>query len=133
MNDNKLELSGEGNIVSEIIVVEGEMNQYPEYFNGVQSTGELQDDGTYLIGIKTNEGFNISIHTNNPLAKGDKLYWNKSNKRYEIDRNGVIEISLVEGDIIDLPRLYQREDTHFSTSTGNIKPSKIKLDYNDLD
>ena len=133
LNDNKLELSGEGNIVSEIIVVEGEMNQYPEYFNGVQSTGELQDDGTYRIGIKTNEGFNISIQTNNPLAKGDKLYWNKSNKRYEIDRGGSIEVPTVSGDIIDLPRLYQREDTHFSTSTGNIKPSKIKLDYNDLD
>lgn len=132
MNDNKLELSGEGNIVSEIIVVEGEMNQYPEYFNGVQSTGELQDDGTYLIGIKTNEGFNISIHTNNPLAKGDKLYWNKSNKRYEIDRNGVIEISLVEGDIIDLPRLYQRDDTDLVVETGNIKSSNVKIEYLDI-
>lgn len=250
LNDNKLELSGEGNIVSEIIVVEGEMNQYPKYFNGVQSTGELQDDGTYKIDIETSSeykevnifnsdiysmedgtidissGINqnyanesrvaqfipcvanteyrveieisggygyicyyydankkylgcnkeansfyaitedkfeqvayvrfrvnkpvgsynnvkllgqentthkISIISNSPLAKGDKLYWNKSNKRYEIDRSGSIEVPTVEGDIIDLPRLYQREDTHFSTSTGNIKPSKIKIDYNDLD
>jgi hypothetical protein len=98
----------------------------------VQSTGELQDDGTYLIGIKTNEGFNISIHTNNPLAKGDKLYWNKSNKRYEIDRNGVIEIPLVEGDIIDLPRLYQRDDTDLVVETGNIKSSNVKIEYLDI-
>lgn len=133
LSKDRLFLSGAGNKVSDVIVVKGEMNQYPGYFNGVQNTGELQDDGTYLIGIKTNEGFNISIQTNNPLAKGDKLYWNKSNKRYEIDRGGSIEVPTVSGDIIDLPRLYQREDTHFSTSTGNIKPSKIKLDYNDLD
>lgn len=133
LNDNKLELSGEGNIVSEIIVVEGEMNQYPEYFNGVQSTGELQDDGTYKIGIKTNEGFNISVQTNNPLAKGHKLYWNKSNKRYEIDRNGEIEVPIVEGDIIDLPRLYQKEDTTLVVESGNIKPSKVKVEYLDID
>ena len=43
MNDNRLELSGEGNIVSEIIVVEGEMNQYPKYFDGVQSVGVLEN------------------------------------------------------------------------------------------
>lgn len=133
LSQDRLFLSGAGNKVADIIVNKGEMNQYPEYFNGVQNTGELQDDGTYRIGIKTNEGFNISIQTNNPLAKGDRLYWNKSNKRYEIDRNGDIEVPTVSGDIIDLPRLYQREDTRFSTSTGNIKPSKIKLDYNDLD
>ena len=108
------------------------MNQYPGYFNGVQSVGELQDDGTYRIVIKTNEGFNISIHTNNPLAKGDKLYWNKSNKRYEIDRNGEIEVPTVSGDIIDLPRLYQRDDTNFTIESGNIKPSKIDISYKDI-
>lgn len=133
LNDNNLELSGEGNVVSEIIVVEGEMNQYPEYFDGVQNTGELQDDGTYLIGIKTNEGFNVSIQTNNALAKGDKLYWNKSNKRYEIDRGGSIEVPSVTGDVIDLPRLYQREDTCLTVESGNIKPSKIKINYLDID
>lgn len=133
LNDNNLKLSGEGNVVSEIIVVEGEMNQYPSYFDGVQNTGELQDDGTYRIGIKTNEGFNISIQTNNPLAKGDKLYWNKSNKRYEIDRGGSIEVPTVSGDIVDLPRLYQKEDTHLTISTGNIKPSKIKVNYLNID
>lgn len=288
LNGNNLELSGEGNVVSEIIVIEGEMNQYPSYFDGIQNTGELQDDGTYKIDVSTNNGgfknlfdinnffvnsnnrgsyvvssednsitsnytdwyytvetnidlktgkeylikldfeamtvststyslimlgdkgynlnsyihadfekiiqyapstedklktsFNIiytpssdktvyfglssglrnsgsikiknieiaeysdnlnmsiplkshkvSVQTNSPLAKGDKLYWNKSNKRYEIDRGGNIEVPTVSGDVIDLPRLYQRENTYFSTSTGNIKPSKIKLDYNDLD
>lgn len=250
LSQDRLFLSGAGNKVSDIIVNKGEMNQYPEYFNGVQSTGELQDDGTYKIDIETSSeykevnifnsdiysmedgsidissGINqnyanesrvaqfipcvanteyrveietsggygyicyyydankkylgcnkeansfyaitedkfeqvayvrfrvnkpvgsynnvkllgqentthkISIISNSPLAKGDKLYWNKSNKRYEIDRGGDIEVPTVTGDVIDLPRLYQRENTHFSTSTGNIKPSKIKLDYNDLD
>ena len=109
------------------------MNQYPGYFNGVQNTGELQDDGTYRIGIKTNEGFNISIQTNNPLAKGDKLYWNKSNKRYEIDRGGSIEVPTVSGDVIDLPRLYQKEDTNFTIESGNIKPSKTSINYLDID
>lgn len=247
---DRLFLSGVGNKVADVIVNKGEMNQYPSYFNGEQSTGELQDDGTYKIDIETSSeykevnifnsdiysmedgtidissGINqnyanesrvaqfipcvanteyrveieisggygyicyyydankkylgcnkeansfyaitedkfeqvayvrfrvnkpvgsynnvkllgqentthkISIISNSPLAKGDKLYWNKSNKRYEIDRGGDIEVPTVSGDVIDLPRLYQREDTHFSTSTGNIKPSKIKLDYNDLD
>lgn len=285
---DRLFLSGVGNKVADVIVAKGEMNQYPRYFNGVQNTGELQDDGTYKIDVSTNNGgfknlfdinnffvnsnnrgeliissednsitsnytdwfytvetnidlkagkeylinldfegttahtskyalimlgdkgynlnsynhvdfekviehtpyteqdlkasfnivytpssdktiyfglstglrtggsikiknieiaeyndnlnmdiplksHNVAITSNNPLAKGDKLYWNKSNKRYEIDRSGSVEVPTVSGDIIDLPRLYQREDTHFSTSTGNIKPSKVKLDYNDLD
>ena len=108
------------------------MNQYPNWFEGVQSVGELQEDGSYKINIRTNEGFNISIQTDNPLAKGDKLYWNKSNNRYEIDRNGDIEVHTVTGDVIDLPRLYQREDTNLIVETGNIKPSNIKIEYNDL-
>ena len=133
LKNNKLELSGEGNVVSEIMVTEGEMNQYPSFFDDVQSVGELQDNGTYKIDIKTNEKFNVSIQTSSPLTKGDKLYWNKSNKRYEIDRSGVIEVPTVSGDVIDLPRLYQREDTYIDIATGNIKPSKIKIEYLDID
>jgi hypothetical protein len=114
------------------MVVKGEMNQYPEYFEGIANAGELQDDGSYRVGIKSNEGFNVSIISNNPLVKGDKLYWNKTNNRYEIDRSGVIEIPIVEGDIIDLPRLYQREDTVLTIESGNIKPSNIKVEYLDI-
>lgn len=288
LTKDRLYLSGEGNTLSDIMLFEGSMNQYPSYFDGMQSVGELQEAGSYKIDVSTNNGgfknlfginnffvnsnnrgeliissednsitsnytdwyytvetnidlkagkkylinldfegttthtskyslimlgdkgynlnsynhadfekvieqtpyteqdlkasfnivytpssdktiyfglstglrrggsikiknieiaeyndnlnmdiplksHNVAITSNSPLAKGDKLYWNKSNKRYEIDRSGSIEVPTVSGDIIDLPRLYQREDTHFSTSTGNIKPSKIKLDYNDLD
>ena len=115
------------------MLFEGEMNQYPEYFEGVVNTGELQDDGTYKIDIENNEDFAISIASNKPLAKGDKLYWNKSNKRYEIDRDGVIEVPTVIGDNIDLPRLYQRVDTKISVNTGNIKPGKLKVEYNDFE
>ena len=286
LTNNQLELSGAGNIVSEVMVVEGEMNQYPTYFDGVQSVGELQDDGSYKIDIKTNNGgfknlfdinnfivnsnnrgdltisdntitsnfrdwfsivetnvelqsgkeylisfdceflnintanaplimlgnkgqdinvgsisdfevvirhkpnsnenlkksfsivytptsnktiylglslgvrvsgtlklsnmqiveysenldtniplkeSNISVMFEQPLTKEDKLYWNKSNGRYEIDRNGSIEIPTVEGDVIDLPRLYQREDTNLVIETGDIKPSQIKVEYLDID
>ena len=132
LTNNQLELSGTGNIVSEVMVVEGEMNQYPTYFDGVQNAGVL-DDGKYKIDIKTNEGFVITIKAIKPLVKGDKLYWNKSNKRYEIDRSGEIEIPTVEGDIIDLPRLYQKVDTNIRVETGNINPSEVKIEYLDID
>jgi hypothetical protein len=55
-----------------------------------------------------------------------------SNKRYEIDRNGIVEVPVILGNIIDLPRLYQKEDTYLSINSGNIKPSEIKIEYKDL-
>jgi len=131
LTNNQLELSGAGNIVSEVMVVEGEMNQYPTYFDGVQNAGVLED-GKYKIDIKTNEGFVITIKAIKPLVKGDKLYWNKSNKRYEIDRSGEIEIPTVEGNVMDLPRLYQREDTNLTVESGNIKPGEVKIEYLDI-
>ena len=132
LSKDKLFLSGVGNKVDNVMVVKGEMNQYPEYFEGIANAGELQDDGSYRVGIKSNEGFNVSIISNNPLGKADKLYWNKSNKRYEIDRSGVIEVPTVSGDVIDLPRLYQSKDTVLTVESGNIKPSNIKVEYLDI-
>lgn len=125
VDKKELVLSGNGNIVTDVFVIADNM-----------STGELQDGGTYKIDINTTDNINhysISIIANNSLAKGDKLYWNKSNKRYEIDRNGDIEVPTVSGDIIDLPRLYQRENTNFTIETGNIKPSKTSINYLDID
>ena len=130
--NSRLELGGDGNVVSDIMLFEGEINQYPNYFDSVQSVGNLQGDN-YEIGISTNEGFSVTITSSNPLAKGDKLYWSLTNKRYEIDRNGVIEVPTVTGDVIDLPRLYQKEATTLSTSTGIIKPGKLKIEYNDFE
>lgn len=132
LSNNDLVLSGQGNKISDVMLIEGDMKQYPNYFDGTKSVGVLQDDNTYKINIKTNEDFIISIKTNLPLTKDDKLYWNDINKRYEIDRNGVIEVPTVEGDVIDLPRLYQREDTVLTVGTDNIKPSEIKIEYKDL-
>lgn len=132
LTKDRLYLSGSGNKLSDVMLFKGEINQYLEYFDMVENTGKLQDDGTYKIDIKTNEGFIISIKTDLPLTKDDKLYWNDTNKRYEIDRSGEIEIPTVEGDVIDLPRLYQREDTVLTVDTGNIKPSEIKIEYKDL-
>lgn len=132
LSKDRLFLSGIGNKVDNVMVVKGEMNQHPEYFDGVQNVGVLQGD-KYKIDIKTNEGFALSIKSIKPIAKNDKLYWNKSNKRYEIDRSGSIEVPTVTGDVIDLPRLYQKEDTNFTIESGNIKPSKIKVNYLDID
>ena len=129
---DRLFLIGTGIVVKEVIVNKGNMNQYPKYFDGEQSVGELQTDGTYKIVIKTNEGFTVTIRTSSPLTKLDKIYWNNIEKRYEIDRNGVIEVPTVEGDIINLPRLYQKVDTTISISTDNIEPSKIDISYKDI-
>ena len=129
---DRLFLIGTGIIVKEVIVNKGDMTQYPKYFDGEQSVGVLQGDNTYKIDIKTNEDFIISIKTDLPLTKDDKLYWNDTNKRYEIDRNGAIEVPTVEGDIINLPRLYQKVDTTISISTDNIEPSKIDISYKDI-
>ena len=82
--------------------------------------------------IITYTGYNITIKTSQPLGKNDKLYWSSSNNRFEIDRNGVVEVPTVEGDIVDLPRLYQKEDTTINISTDNIKPSKIAIEYKDI-
>ena len=82
--------------------------------------------------IITYTGYNITIKTSQPLGKNDRLYWSSSNNRFEIDRNGVIEVPTVEGDIVDLPRLYQKEDTTINISTDNIKPSKIDIEYKDI-
>ena len=124
IDKKELVLNGNGNIVTDVFVIADNMN-----------TGELQEDGTYKIDINTTNNINhysISIIANNSLAKGDKLYWNKSNRRYEIDRNGVIEVPTVEGNVVDLPRLYQREDTNLTVETGNIKPSEVKIEYLDI-
>jgi len=124
ISEKELVLSGEGNVITDVFVIADNM-----------STGELQDDGTYKIDISTTsqtDSYDISIIANKPLGTDEKLYWNKSNKRYEIDRNGEIGIPTVEGDIIDLPRIYQRQDTLLTVSAGNIKPSEIKVEYKDL-
>ena len=250
LTSDRLFLIGTGIVIKEVIVNKGTMNQYPKYFDGEQSVGELQDDGSYKITLETysqtNNIFNpnqnyvdgkfindngeeqvnteygyaldfiesapntryvgintssiycydankqfisripfwgngtivssatpsncyyvrfqlewsklpnkdlrfhkvaignsvtdiqdwnsyiITIHTDSPLTKLDKIYWNDIDKRYEIDRNGVIEVPTVEGDIINLPRLYQKVDTTISISTDNIEPSKIAIEYNDI-
>ena len=129
---DRLFLIGTGIIVKEVIVNKGDVTQYPKYFDGEQSVGVLQGDNTYKIDIKTNEDFIISIKTDLPLTKDDKLYWNDTNKRYEIDRSGEIEIPTVEGDVIDLPRLYQKKPTTIIISTDNIEPSKIDISYKDI-
>ena len=50
---DRLFLIGTGIIVNEVIVNKGDMNQYTKYFDGEQSVGELQEDGSYIIRIST--------------------------------------------------------------------------------
>ena len=124
ITDSRLYLIGVNNKLSNVYVIADNM-----------STGELQEDGTYKIDLNTNnqtDSCDISIIANNPLGTDDKLYWSLINKRYEIDRNGEIEIPTVVGDVIDLPRLYQGNDTFLNVNTGNINPSKIEVRYLDI-
>ena len=82
-----------------------------------------------LVG-KTYEGEDFATSTDYELY--DRLYWSEDNKRYEVNRNGIIEIPTVEGDVIDLPRLYQKAETNISVDAGNIKPSNVAIKYKDL-
>ena len=50
---DRLFLIGTGIIVNEVIVSKGDMRQYTKYFDGEQSVGELQEDGSYIIRIST--------------------------------------------------------------------------------
>ena len=49
----RLFLIGTGIFIKEVIVNKGNMNQYPKYFDGEQGVGELQEDGSYIIRIST--------------------------------------------------------------------------------
>ena len=53
LTSDRLFLIGTGIIVNEVIVNKGDMNQYTKYFDGEQSVGELQEDGSYIIRIST--------------------------------------------------------------------------------
>ena len=50
---DRLFLIGTGIVIKEVIVNKGDMNQYLKYFDGEQSVGELQEDGSYIIRIST--------------------------------------------------------------------------------
>ena len=53
LTSDRLFLIGTGIIVNEVIVNKGDMKQYTKYFDGEQSVGELQEDGSYIIRIST--------------------------------------------------------------------------------
>ena len=56
---DRLFLIGTGIVIKEVIVNKGNMNQYPKYFDGEQSVGELQEDGSYIIRISTDNYTNL--------------------------------------------------------------------------
>ena len=59
LTSDKLFLIGTGIVIKEVIVNKGDMNQYPNYFDGEQSVGELQEDGNYIIRISTDNYTNL--------------------------------------------------------------------------
>jgi surface protein len=47
----RIALYGEGNIIKDVMLVKGDLNQDLKYFEGIQGLGELQEDGSYKITI----------------------------------------------------------------------------------
>ena len=47
----RIVLYGEGNIIKDVMLVKGDLNQDLKYFEGIQGFGELQEDGSYKITI----------------------------------------------------------------------------------
>lgn len=134
--NNILAISNGENRIKSAMIFEDGIAQTPTHFEGTISTGELQSDGKYKIDIETSnnndKSYKISVLTDNPLTPSDKLYFDAESKTYKVDRNGEIETPQVEGDVIDLPRLYQKEDTYININTGNIKPSQVEINYRDF-
>ena len=135
--DNNLYIIGKEDEISEIMFIEGETNQTPNYFDGESFVGIEQENGMYKIKITTSTARGLkkqsfTIITSTPFGKNDKIYWSDKYKTYVIDRNGKIEVTTIEEDVSALPRLYQREDSYLKIDTDNIKPSKIKIQYRDI-
>ena len=63
------------------------------------------------------------------FAREDKIYYDNG---YKVSRNGSIETPVIKGDEINLPKLYQGINTYINTTTGNIKPSEIKVEYKEF-
>ena len=59
LTSDRLFLIGTGIIINEVIVNKGNMNQYTKYFDGEQSVGELQEDGSYIIRVSTDNYTNL--------------------------------------------------------------------------
>ncbi len=53
---NELRLSGVGETISNVMLFEGIANQQLDYFDGIQSVGELQENGEYRIDIISSVG-----------------------------------------------------------------------------
>ena len=99
-SDDRLYISGQGNKISDVMLVNGNMKQYPEYFDSIESVGELQENGKYKVNIFTSnsEGdlsYNLSILLDEPLRRigdvADKIYWDTLEDKYYVERNiGVV-------------------------------------------
>ena len=75
------------------------------------------------------ESHNVSILLDSPLTNDDKIYYDNG---YKVSRNGNIETPVTKGNEINLPKLYQGINTYINTTTGNIKPSEIKVEYKEF-
>lgn len=135
---NTLSLISSSGSVYDVMVLKGFVNQIPLYIDNTQSVGKLQSDGSYEITINSSsidnsKNFSVTIKSSKPLGNTDKLYWDKGSNCYVIDRDGILEYPTVEGDVIDLPRLFQEKGTYITISTDNIKPSLLKVSFKYID
>ena len=135
---NTLSLISPSGSISDVMILKGFINQIPLYIDNVQSVGKLQSDGSYKITINSSsidntKNFSVTIKSSKPLGNTDKLFWDNGSNCYVIDRDGILEYPTVEGDIIDLPRLFQEKGTYITISTDNIKPSSLKVSFKYID
>ena len=94
LGNNTLVLSGKLNKVKNVMLLKGSIQEKLEYFDGIQSFGELQNDGKYKVEIIVQGDSQLSTKTfylDQPLRKigdvADRLYYDYDKGKYFIERN----------------------------------------------
>lgn len=109
LSHNTLKLGGLGNKVKNVMLLKDTMSNQIGYFEGIQSFGELQDDGKYKVevNIKSANLFNYideykrntkTFYLDEPLRKidniSDRLYYDYDKGKYCVERNiGILDKS----------------------------------------
>ena len=101
LGNTTLVLSGRYNKVKNVMLFKGSMQEKLEYFDDMQSFGELQNDGKYKVEIIVQGDSRLNTKTfylDQPLRKIsddviDRLYYDYDKGKYFVERNiGVVEL-----------------------------------------
>lgn len=101
LGNTTLVLSGRYNKVKNVMLFKGSMQEKLEYFDDMQSFGELQNDGKYKVEIIVQGDSQLNTKTfylDQPLRKIsddviDRLYYDYDKGKYFVERNiGVVEL-----------------------------------------